>query len=408
MCARSISWSAIGRRWCSRRPSDCAPRVSGRVRMRLSEGLAGLVGEQLRPQVVEDATRHPRFKYFSEAGEDPYHSFLGVPLIDRGLLQGVLVVQTIEPRAFTADAVRMLNMAGAQLASIVSQARTFGQFVTPAHNRLELLARNLWWSWDHDTTSLFRALDPALWRELDHNPIALLRADSAGTSRRTRVRARAAQPHQLRIPAHAGAPDVDPHLGSGACRRALGPARRLFLGRVRPARVGADLFWRPRHTRRRSHQGGLRSRHPADWRRPLLRPGIFHAARRPERLPAGRLPRHRQLAPANRAGKRRGRPPGDGSHRDAQRVAGGTSVEALGRPQHSSAPRLRRRGQPARRPLADIAAVWRRRPRAHPPGAAAGRRRDACAGRDGHLSRRSPSERRPQRICSDRAGDRSA
>ena len=38
---------------------------------------------------------HPRFKYFSDAGEDTYHSFLGVPLIDRGVLQGVLVVQTV-------------------------------------------------------------------------------------------------------------------------------------------------------------------------------------------------------------------------------------------------------------------------------------------------------------------------
>src|SRR6186997_1558666 len=150
------------------------PDSVGRVRMRLSEGLAGLVGEQLKPQVVEDATRHPRFKYFSEAGEDPYHSFLGVPLIDKGLLQGVLVVQTIEPRAFSSDAVSMLTMAGAQLASIVSKARTAGQFVAPAHHRLEALARNMWWSWDHDTTSIFRALDPVLWRELDHNPIALL------------------------------------------------------------------------------------------------------------------------------------------------------------------------------------------------------------------------------------------
>src|SRR5215204_4087836 len=39
------------------------PEGVGRVRMRLSEGLVGLVGEQIRPQVVEDATRHPRFKY---------------------------------------------------------------------------------------------------------------------------------------------------------------------------------------------------------------------------------------------------------------------------------------------------------------------------------------------------------
>src|SRR5215467_3772372 len=68
----------------------------GRVRMRVTEGLAGLVAERLQPQIVADATGHPRFKYFPEAGEDPYRSFLGVPVIEHGLLQGVLVVQTIE------------------------------------------------------------------------------------------------------------------------------------------------------------------------------------------------------------------------------------------------------------------------------------------------------------------------
>ena len=146
----------------------------GRVRMRLNEGLVGLVGEQVRPQVVEDATRHPRFKYFREAGEDPYHSFLGVPLIDRGLLQGVLVVQTVEPRAFTQDDVGMLMTAGTQLAPIVSEARALGQFVAPAHQRLCALAQNLWWSWDEGTIGLFRELDPVLWRKLDYNPIALL------------------------------------------------------------------------------------------------------------------------------------------------------------------------------------------------------------------------------------------
>lgn len=71
----------------------------GRVRMRLDEGLAGLVAEQFKPLMVEDAARHPRFKYFRESGEDPYRSFLGVPLVDRGLLQGVLVVQTAESRS---------------------------------------------------------------------------------------------------------------------------------------------------------------------------------------------------------------------------------------------------------------------------------------------------------------------
>jgi glycogen phosphorylase len=150
------------------------PESVGRIRMRLSEGLAGLVAEQLTPQCVADAAMHPRFKYFPDAGEDPYRSFLGVPIVDRGLLQGVLVVQTTEPRVFADDDVRMLSTAGAQLGSIVSEARTLGQFVAPARQKLNALAENLWWSWDADTTGLFRELDPVAWRDMGHNPVALL------------------------------------------------------------------------------------------------------------------------------------------------------------------------------------------------------------------------------------------
>jgi two-component system, sensor histidine kinase and response regulator len=93
------------------------------IRMRLDEGLVGLVAQELKPQVVADATTHPRYKYFSNAGEDPYHAFVGVPVIERGILQGVLVVQTVEPRLFADNEVRMLMTAGSQLAPIVSDAR---------------------------------------------------------------------------------------------------------------------------------------------------------------------------------------------------------------------------------------------------------------------------------------------
>ncbi len=37
------------------------------------------------------------------------------------------------------------------------------------------LASNLWWTWNGDVANLFRDLDPIRWRELHHNPIALLR-----------------------------------------------------------------------------------------------------------------------------------------------------------------------------------------------------------------------------------------
>jgi starch phosphorylase len=146
----------------------------GRVRMRLTEGLAGLVAEQVRPLAVADAAAHPRFKYFPEAGEDTYRSFLGAPIVDRGLLQGVLVIQTVDARPFGSDEARLLLIAANQLAPTVSEARTRGQLVAPAHQRLSALAQNLWWSWDPESTSLFREIDPALWRALDNNPVALL------------------------------------------------------------------------------------------------------------------------------------------------------------------------------------------------------------------------------------------
>jgi starch phosphorylase len=36
------------------------------------------------------------------------------------------------------------------------------------------LAHNLWWSWQPEVVNLLRDLDPIRWRQLDHNPIALL------------------------------------------------------------------------------------------------------------------------------------------------------------------------------------------------------------------------------------------
>jgi starch phosphorylase len=146
----------------------------GSLRMALHEGLAGLVAEQVRPVAVEQVKNHPRFKYFREAGEDEYQSFLGVPLIDEGVLQGVLVVQTVESRAFREDEVRMLVDAAAQVAPVVSEARTLDRFIAPVQERLWTLARNLWWSWDHDSVGLFRELNPARWRQLNNNPISLL------------------------------------------------------------------------------------------------------------------------------------------------------------------------------------------------------------------------------------------
>src|SRR6266581_6909253 len=61
------------------------------------------------------------------------------------------------------------------------------RLIAPAQERLWALARNLWWSWDHDSSSLFRELDPARWWQLNQNPISLLNEiPFAGIERRAR------------------------------------------------------------------------------------------------------------------------------------------------------------------------------------------------------------------------------
>lgn len=91
----------------------------GKVRMRVDEGLTGLAVEKLQPVIVKEASRHPRFKYFPETGEEKFHSFAAFPLLDRDQAVGVLTIQTVAPRDFAASDVEMLKVITFQLAAVV-------------------------------------------------------------------------------------------------------------------------------------------------------------------------------------------------------------------------------------------------------------------------------------------------
>ncbi|MCY2938058.1 MAG: GAF domain-containing protein [Planctomycetota bacterium] len=108
----------------------------GRVRMRPGEGLTGLVAESLAPVMEPNAQHHPHFKYFPEAGEEPFQSFLGVPLLVGGTLKGVLVVQSIESRHFSTGEARMLKTVAAQLSSLVTDAWWLEQMGAMAHGEV--------------------------------------------------------------------------------------------------------------------------------------------------------------------------------------------------------------------------------------------------------------------------------
>ncbi len=57
-----------------------------------------------------------------------------------------------------------------------SSHRSFANDITPEalYEKCVTLARNLWWAWHPEVINLFRDLDPVRWRQLDHNPMALL------------------------------------------------------------------------------------------------------------------------------------------------------------------------------------------------------------------------------------------
>ncbi len=96
-------------------------RSIGRVSMKRSEGLVGLVVDKAGPVVAEDALAHERFKFFPELAEEKYHSFLAVPVGDPDNLLGVLAVQTRRRRRFVEQDERLLtSVAGHIRATMVN------------------------------------------------------------------------------------------------------------------------------------------------------------------------------------------------------------------------------------------------------------------------------------------------
>lgn len=59
--------------------------------------------------------------------------------------------------------------------SVIPSPSNESSSVNELYDKCIELANNLWWSWVPEIEHLFRDLDPVRWRQLDHNPIALLK-----------------------------------------------------------------------------------------------------------------------------------------------------------------------------------------------------------------------------------------
>lgn len=94
-----------------------------RVSMKIHEGLTGLAVETRAMVMTDNAPSHPRYKYFKEAKEERFLSFLGLPLFEHKAPIGVIVVQTREARTFNEDIISILRTITFQIGSIIHTAR---------------------------------------------------------------------------------------------------------------------------------------------------------------------------------------------------------------------------------------------------------------------------------------------
>lgn len=99
----------------------------GVVSMRFDEGLVGFCASREEPINLQDAASHPRYLYFPETGEERYNAFLGVPIMHRRKVIGVLVIQQRENRRFDEGEVAFMVTLSAQLSGVVAHAKVMGQ-----------------------------------------------------------------------------------------------------------------------------------------------------------------------------------------------------------------------------------------------------------------------------------------
>lgn len=99
------------------------PDAVNKVRLKVGEGLVGHTLELMQPICEAKAKSSPYYRYFEEANEDRFESFLAVP-IRRGIEKvGVLVVQNEEENFFDEYDVMTLRVIAGQLAGAIENAR---------------------------------------------------------------------------------------------------------------------------------------------------------------------------------------------------------------------------------------------------------------------------------------------
>jgi len=115
------------------------PKSVGQVTLEMGEGLVGKTASQGEPIAIEHALDDPQFLYFPETKEERYESFLSAPLIVQGVVIGVIVIQTVEPRRFDEPDIELLQTCASLLAPVVVNAQLLAMMSSSDEDRAQLV-----------------------------------------------------------------------------------------------------------------------------------------------------------------------------------------------------------------------------------------------------------------------------
>ncbi len=103
-------------------------QVVGNLRIGFGKGLIGRVAESRQPVNLDRVPQGPDQDFLLQAGFGPYQGFLGVPILHKAVVEGVLLIRQREARRFDDADEAFLTTLAAQLGGAIAYARASGEW----------------------------------------------------------------------------------------------------------------------------------------------------------------------------------------------------------------------------------------------------------------------------------------
>ncbi|NIP29934.1 MAG: phosphoenolpyruvate--protein phosphotransferase [Candidatus Dadabacteria bacterium] len=112
-------------------------KPNSEIFLKSDEGLTGVVHKTKMSLVAMPASKHPRYRYFPEIGEEEYESYIGVPIILNNRCAGVLVGQNKEEKYINPAEETLFQIIALRLAGLLEVADKLDRLKTPSIKKQE-------------------------------------------------------------------------------------------------------------------------------------------------------------------------------------------------------------------------------------------------------------------------------